>query len=147
MFHRDIFRKCRSINFLGSSSIWTCRILNFELEYLLFASGRCSGKNQNKYSKFDTSKSISYQGQKTGILLQKLFRPIVVQTVISQTKQLGTQLLIQLTYHILLVTKSRLTAFLVERNLFLVILCIGLALLVLCHDNHKIMLFVEPCPF
>merc|ERR1719464_858697 len=30
MIHTDIFRKYRSINVLGSSSIWTCRILNSE---------------------------------------------------------------------------------------------------------------------
>ena len=32
---------------------------------LLFPSGRHSWKNQNKYSKIDTSKSMSYQGLKT----------------------------------------------------------------------------------
>ena len=36
---------------LGSSSIWTWRILNIEY-LLLFSSVRSSGKNQKKYSKF-----------------------------------------------------------------------------------------------
>ena len=40
---------------LGSSSIWRCRIL------LLFCTGRHSGKNLNKYSKFDKSKLMSYR--------------------------------------------------------------------------------------
>ena len=42
---------------LGSSSIWTCRIL----KTCCFSTGKRSWKNQNKYSKFDTSKSIRNQ--------------------------------------------------------------------------------------
>ena len=54
-----------SINVFGSSSIWTCRILNFEYRnFLLFSAGKRSGKKQDKFSKFDFSKSMSYQGQK-----------------------------------------------------------------------------------
>ena len=37
------------------SSIWMCRILN--IEYLLFSTGSHSGKNQNKYSKFDNRRA------------------------------------------------------------------------------------------
>ena len=51
------------INVLSSSSIWTCQILN--IEYLVLVTpGKCSGKSQNKYSKFNTSKLMSWRGQK-----------------------------------------------------------------------------------
>ena len=56
-------RRKKTINVLGSSSIWTCRILNINY-LLLFSIGKLSGKIQDKYSKFDTSKSICYQGEK-----------------------------------------------------------------------------------
>ena len=55
----------KNSNVLGSSSIWTCRILNTYYYLLLFSSGRRSWKIQNKYSKFDASKSMSHQGHKT----------------------------------------------------------------------------------
>jgi hypothetical protein len=44
----------------GSSSIWTCWILNICFDFF----------NSNNYSKFDTSKSISHQGYKTPILVE-----------------------------------------------------------------------------
>ena len=40
---------------------------------LLFYTARRSSKNQNKYSKFDTSKLMSYQGHKT-LLADKVFK-------------------------------------------------------------------------
>ena len=45
---------------LDSTSIWTCRILIFLLFQL-----RLPGENSNNYSKFDTSKLMSYQEHKT----------------------------------------------------------------------------------
>ena len=59
----SVRRRKKTINVLGSSSIWTCRILNINY-LLLFSIGKRSGKNQDKYSKFGTSKSICYQGEK-----------------------------------------------------------------------------------
>ena len=50
----------RFFNVLGSSSIWTYRISNFEY-LLLFSSGRLNWKNPNKYLKLDMSKSMCYQ--------------------------------------------------------------------------------------
>ena len=49
-------------NVLGSTSIWTCRISNFVLIFKLCL----YEENNNKYSKFDMSKSLSYQGRKYG---------------------------------------------------------------------------------
>ena len=46
------------INVLSSSSLWTCQILNIEY-LLLITPGKCSGKSQNKYSKFNTSKLMT----------------------------------------------------------------------------------------
>ena len=45
---------------LVESNFWSlCKILNFE--YFLFSTGRHGRKNQNKYSKFDTSNLMSYR--------------------------------------------------------------------------------------
>ena len=44
---------------LGISLIWTCQILNFDFFFHLLL----PVENNNKYSKFDISKSLSYQGQ------------------------------------------------------------------------------------
>ena len=47
--------------YVRCSSIWTCRISNI---CYCFPSGRHSWINQNKYSKFDMSKSMRFQGHK-----------------------------------------------------------------------------------
>ena len=48
--------------FLGRSSIWTWN-LEFRMSNICFDFFKCaSKKNNNKYLKFDTSKSMSYQG-------------------------------------------------------------------------------------
>ena len=47
-------------NVRSSSSIWMCRISNICFDFLKF---HLPSENNNKYSKFNTSKSMSYQGQ------------------------------------------------------------------------------------
>ena len=135
--------------FLFGHLFQTCRILNIEY-LLLFSPGRCSGKNQNKCSKFEIQHVQINELPRTkdrNTPSEFFMSHCVPASHFTDHAARNSATYIKLTYHILLVTKSRLTAFLVQRNLFLVILCIGLALLVLCHDNHKIMLFVDPCPF
>jgi hypothetical protein len=51
--------KGQGINVLGTTWIWTYQISNICFDFLNCA---CLKTNNTKYSKFDTSKSMSYQG-------------------------------------------------------------------------------------
>ena len=53
---------CKNVqlfNVFGTTSIWMCRVSNICFDFL---NCTCLKKNNNKYSKFDTSKLMSYQG-------------------------------------------------------------------------------------
>ena len=54
---------------LGSSSIWTCRIFNFEYRIFVDVFHRQAWKNQNKYSKLkiDMSNLMNYKGHQNNM--------------------------------------------------------------------------------
>ena len=60
LFMKD-FPAVSATNVLGSASIWTCRISNICFDFFQL---RLPEAKNNKYSIFDTSKSMSYQGHK-----------------------------------------------------------------------------------
>ena len=66
--HKELLKVCNSFNVTGSSSIWTCRSLNICCCFLQ-AGALEKTKTNIRYSKFDTSKSMRYQGHKTTFLI------------------------------------------------------------------------------